>query len=180
LSPLRPDIVDVWVFRDRSDDVAPRGASPTDSAAPSSNLEILLMRRAPGDILPGLWQCVSGGVEPGETATAAALRELGEETGFGPDRIAGFYHLDQVNQFHEPSFGGIATVVVFAARVSPGAEPLLSGEHDAMRWVSPAEALDLAVWPAYRESIRRIVDNLTDPGRAAWFELTLAGDRARK
>ena len=49
-----------------------------------------------------------------------------------------------------------------------------------MRWVSPAEALELAVWPAYRESIRRIVENLLDPERAIWFELTLAGERARQ
>ena len=54
---------------------------------------------------------------------------------------------------------------------------MLSHEHDAMRWVSPDEALDLAVWPAYRESIRRIVENLLDPERAIWFELH-AGGRA--
>jgi hypothetical protein len=48
-----------------------------------------------------------------------------------------------------------------------------------MRWVSPAGALELAIWPAYRESIRRIAENLLDPERAIWFELTLDGDRAR-
>jgi hypothetical protein len=48
-----------------------------------------------------------------------------------------------------------------------------------MRWVSPPEALELPIWPAYRESIGRIVDNLTDPERAIWFELTLEGERAR-
>jgi hypothetical protein len=48
-----------------------------------------------------------------------------------------------------------------------------------MRWVTPEEALDLAVWPAYRESIRRILENLLDPRRAIWFELTLDGRRAK-
>ena len=75
---------------------------------------------------------------------------------------------------------GIVTSAVFAVRLVDGAEPTLSHEHDAMRWVSPDEALELAVWPAYRESIRRIVDNLLDPERAIWFELTLAGERARR
>jgi hypothetical protein len=56
----------------------------------------------------------------------------------------------------------------------------ISAEHDDMRWVSPSKALDMAVWPAYRESIRRIADNLVDPERAAWFELTLEGQRARR
>jgi hypothetical protein len=49
-----------------------------------------------------------------------------------------------------------------------------------MRWVSPADGLELAIWPAYRESIRRIVENLLDPERAIWFELTLGGQRARR
>lgn len=171
MSPFRPDLVEIWVFRDM--------ATP-DLATPDRAIEILLMRRSPGRILPGLWQCVSGSLEAGETVTAGALRELVEETGFGPDQIAGFYDLDQINQFHEPSVEAILTAAVFAVRIRPGFEPTLSHEHDAMVWASPDEALDLAVWPAYRESIRRIVENLLDPERAIWFELTLEGWRARR
>jgi 8-oxo-dGTP pyrophosphatase MutT (NUDIX family) len=171
VSPFRPDLVEIWVFRDM--------AAP-DLATPDPAIEILLMRRSPGRILPGLWQCVSGSLEAGETVTAGALRELVEETGFGPDQIAGFYDLDQINQFHEPSVEAILTAAVFAVRIRPGVEPTLSHEHDAMVWALPDEALDLAVWPAYRESIRRIVENLLDPERAIWFELTLEGRRARR
>jgi 8-oxo-dGTP pyrophosphatase MutT (NUDIX family) len=169
VSPFRPDLVDVWIFR----------ADPHGTPATPGAVEILLMRRSPGRILPGLWQCVSGSLEDGESVTDGALRELREETGFGPEQIEGFYDLDQVNQFHEPSYRAIVTGAIFAVRVRPGAEPALSHEHDAMRWVTPAGALELAVWPAYRESIHRIIDNLVDPERSMWFELTLAGDRAR-
>jgi 8-oxo-dGTP pyrophosphatase MutT (NUDIX family) len=171
VSPFRPDIVDVWMFRDRK-------SGP--SAASGQDFEILLLRRSPGRILPGLWQCVSGRLEPGETIPSGALRELREETGFGPDQVVGLYDLDQVNQFHEPTVGAVVTAVVFAVRLRDAAEPILSHEHDAMRWASPSEALDLVVWPAYRESIRRIVENLVDPERAIWFELSLAGERARR
>jgi hypothetical protein len=59
-------------------------------------------------------------------------------------------------------------------------EPVLSHEHDAMVWATPDEALQAAVWPAYRESIRRIAENLLDPARSVWFELTLDGERIRR
>ena len=177
MSPFRPDLVDAWIFRDRKGGpVAATGA-----AADGSGIEILMLRRAPTKhVLPGLWQCVSGGLEPGESVAQGALRELREETGFGPDQIVGFYDLDQINQFHEPTVEAIMSSAVFAGRVRAGAEPVMSHEHDSMRWVSPEEALRLAVWPAYRESITRIVENLLDPERAIWFELTLDGRRARE
>jgi len=108
------------------------------------------------------------------------LRELSEETGCGPVDIMGFYDLDQVNQFHEPSVGAIVSAAVFAVRVVTLAEPVLSHEHDAMQWAIPGEALRTAVWPAYRESIRRILENLLDPGSAVWFGLTLDGERVRR
>ena len=108
---------------------------------------------------------------------AGALRELEEETGFAGAGIERLYNLDQVNQFYEPSVEGILTAAIFAVRVPPGSEPRLSHEHDDLRWLGPAEALDMAVWPAYRESIRRIAADLVDPARAAWFELDQRGAR---
>jgi putative (di)nucleoside polyphosphate hydrolase len=34
------------------------------------------------------WQMPQGGIDPGEDAYAAAIRELGEETGIAPDKVA--------------------------------------------------------------------------------------------
>jgi 8-oxo-dGTP pyrophosphatase MutT (NUDIX family) len=190
MSPIRPDLVDVWIFRVLPDSGpggdgeghggdGPRGGVDAEPAA-SPRVEFLLLRRAQSDlILPGLWQGVSGGLEPGESSVEAALREFSEETGLGAVWIEHLYHLDQVNQFLGPSTHEILSAAVLAVRVAPDAEPVISHEHDAMRWVSPEEALELAVWPAYRESIHRIVEILLDPDRATWFELALDGDRVK-
>jgi 8-oxo-dGTP pyrophosphatase MutT (NUDIX family) len=157
----RPDLVDVWVFR-----VGRAGV-----------LELLLMRRSPGRSLPGLWQGVSGSLEDGERIVAAALRELHEETGFGDEAIESFYDLDLVNQFHWPSVDAIVTAAVFGVRVRAVGEPTLSIEHDAYRWLAPADALELIVWPAYRSAIEVIDRDLLDPVREPWFRVGLDGTR---
>lgn len=158
---FRPDLVDCWMFR-----VVPGGPAQT-----------LLIRRARGRILPGLWQCVSGKLEAGERIAPAALREVREETGFGPAAIESFYDLDLVNEFHEPSVDAVVTSAVFAVRIRPGAEPVLSSEHDGARWVTLEEARREVIWPAYRTAIDRIRDDVLDPVRAPWFELDREGRR---
>jgi 8-oxo-dGTP pyrophosphatase MutT (NUDIX family) len=159
---LRPDVVDCWMFRVR--DGAP---------------EVLLLRRAPGDrILPGLWQCVSGSLESDERVAMGALREVREETGFGPPSIEVFYDLDLVNAFHEPSVDAVVFAAVFAVRLRPDAEPVLSLEHDGARWVPLDTAHREVVWPAYRTAIERLRDDILDPDRARWFELDREGRRA--
>ena len=165
MSPFRPDLVDCWMTRTAT------------SARDVTSTEILLIRRASGRVLPGLWQCVSGSVEPDERVAVAALRELHEETGFGPADIEAFYDIDLVNQFHEPSVDAVLTAAVFAVRLKPDARPTLSHEHDAARWVPLPDALAEVVWPGYRTAIERIRDDLSDPERSAWFELTFDGLR---
>jgi len=144
---------------------------------PDAGIEILLLRRSPAKILTGLWQCVSGRLEAGERVVDGALRELREETGFDDRAIEALFDLDQVNQFHEPSVDAIVTAAIFAVRVHRDSEPVLSDEHDALQWVAPEDALRIAVWPAYRESIRRIASDLVDPDRSRWFRLGLDGRR---
>jgi len=165
VSPLRPDLVDCWVFR------------VVHSARDVPSTEVLLLRRSEGRILPGLWQCVSGSLESDDRIAIGALRELAEETGFGPSEIEAFYDLDLVNQFHEPSVDGVMTAAVFAVRVELDAEPTLSNEHDGARWLPIDDAHREVVWPGYRTAIERIRDDLADPERAAWFGLALDGNR---
>jgi 8-oxo-dGTP pyrophosphatase MutT (NUDIX family) len=171
---LRPDLVECWVFR-----VAlPRG--PEDVRADKERLEILLIRRAPDRIFPGLWQCVTGGIEPGERVPGAAMREVREETGFGPDDVEAFFDLDQVAPFYDEGTDAVVVSAIFAARVRPDAVARPSHEHDEIRWVPAAEAPSIAVWPSYAESVRRVRDQLLDPAAARWFALDADGRRVAR
>jgi 8-oxo-dGTP pyrophosphatase MutT (NUDIX family) len=170
MSPLRPDLVECWIFRVPWSSVLAPGAEP----------EFLLMRRAAGRIFPGLWQCVTGAPEPGERIPAAALREVAEETGFGPADIESFHDLDMVSSFYDEGPDAIVSGAIFALRVRPDVEPTLSHEHDASKWVAADEARSLAIWPSYAECIDRVRRCLMAPGDAAWFELDLEGHRLRR
>ncbi len=161
MSPVRPDLVECWIFR----------------LPESGGVEVLLIRRSASRIFPGLWQCVTGGLEAGERVPMAALREVSEEVAFGPAEIEAFYDLDQVNQFYDEGPDAVVAAATFAIRVRSDATPRLSHEHDAARWMAAAEAARVAVWPSYRRTIERIVRSLTDASAAPWFELTMDGRR---
>src|SRR5918993_2067538 len=158
---LRPDLVECWVFR----------------VTRAGELEILLIRRASHRIFPGLWQCVTGGVEPDELVPRAAMREVAEETGLGGAEIEAFYDLDQVAPFYDEGTDAVVVSAIFAARVRPDAEPRASWEHDALRWVPAAEAAAVAIWPSYAESVRRVRDLLLDETLEPWFRLDGDGRR---
>jgi 8-oxo-dGTP pyrophosphatase MutT (NUDIX family) len=167
----RPDLVECWVFRV----VPPSG--PSDARPDAERLEILLIRRAADRIFPGLWQCVTGAIEPGERVPMAALREVREETGLAGDDVEAFYDLDQVAPFYDEGTDAVVVSAIFAARVRPDAVARASHEHDGLRWVPAAEAPGLAIWPSYAESVARVRERLLDPDLARWFELDRAGRR---
>ena len=161
MSPLRPDLVECWVFR----------------LAPGGEVEYLLIRRAPGRVFAGLWQCVTGGLDPTERIPVAALREVEEETGLAGPGIEAFYDLDQVESFYDEGTDAVVSAVIFAVRVTASAEAMLSHEHEEARWVTRDEALQLAIWPGYRESFDRIERFIAKPETARWFELSPDGRR---
>ncbi len=116
--------------------------------------EYLLLHRAEHDrIYPGIWQLVSGSIEPGETAEKAALRELREETKLLPKR---FWVVPLVNSFYVPSRDVLHFTTVFAAEVNVGEEVGLSSEHQNSSWLSSRDAMKTLVWPGQRNVISMV------------------------
>lgn len=151
----RPDLVACWLFR-----VGVEGQP-----------EILLIRRAPDRMYPGLWQCVTGKLEAGERIIEAVLREVAEETGIGPGEIEALYETDLVNWFHEASLDALLCEAVFAAQVSTATAIRISHEHDDLRWLDPVAAKAIVTWPAYERAIDTVKWLLDHPDKAAAFRL---------
>src|SRR3990167_879785 len=120
------------------------------------NDKYLLIRRC-GRHLPGIWQMISGGIQQGETAWKAAVREVKDKTGLIPDRI---YSADAVETFYMKILDKITCVPVFVAFVNEPLNIQLSPEeHDAYEWLSYEQARERLVWAEQKRVLTQIHEN---------------------
>jgi 8-oxo-dGTP pyrophosphatase MutT (NUDIX family) len=115
--------------------------------------EALQMKRAPGRYLAGKWAFCSGGIEPGETATRAARRELLEETGIQADAL---HPLPGVETFFLPQADAVVHRVGFVVRVAREARIRLNEEHTDLRWIGRGEFREKVMWPGERAALAQI------------------------
>lgn len=111
--------------------------------------ELLLLKRAADARLgPGLWGLPAGKIEPGESAAAAALREMGEEIGPG--------HEVELLQYQGPLrdtyYGGVYEIHLFHRRWRSG-EVVLNHEHSAFAWVARERFAEYPVMDGIEEDI---------------------------
>ncbi|MGH7514491.1 MAG: NUDIX domain-containing protein [Gemmatimonadales bacterium] len=144
MTSVRVSLVDLYVLR---------GAGPA--------LECLVLRRAPGGRCPGSWEAVHGHIEPGETPSEAARRELTEETGLAAERL---YNLSRVETFYQHRLDEVALVPVFAAFVADDAAVRTGAEHDRFEWLSPARAARRFAWPREGRALDDVVALLGSGG----------------
>jgi len=115
--------------------------------------EVLLVRRGQAP-MKGHWSIPGGRIEPGETAKAAALRELKEETGIDAELIA---LVDVVDAIFENKAGDMVTrhyvLIDYVARWLNG-EPVAGDDADEARFIG------LDALPAYDlwDETRRIIE----------------------
>lgn len=110
---------------------------------------LLMLQRAPGAALgPGRWGLPAGKIEPGESAQAAALREMREE--IGPGHVVELERY--VGPFRDTYYGGRYEIHLFHYRWRAG-EIVLNEEHTAHAWVAPEDYLDYDVMDGIDEDI---------------------------
>lgn len=112
----------------------------------------LVAKRAEGRIFEGLWEFPGGKIEPGETASQAAVRETREETGLRVEPV------EELGLIESPQAGKIVLLHPVVCRVASGADP--AAVHPCapavteVRWVRPDELLTLPMPPANAEILR--------------------------
>jgi dATP pyrophosphohydrolase len=131
--------------------------------AAESSHEFLQVLRARGKYMSETWQLVTGGINDGETAWQAALRELSEETGLMPTE---FYQVDVINTFYLAQTDTISMSPIFCALVSGDAQVQLNDEHTDFRWV-PQDKIHAAVmWPGERAALIELCAEILHNGPA--------------
>ncbi len=125
------------------------------------NLRVLLLERADG---PGLWQSVTGSLDPGETPAQAAVRELREETGLDAARFRLTdwqlqYEFEIFERWRHRYAPGVThnTEHVFSLSV-PDVVPvaLAPREHLSFVWLPWREAADKCFSWSNAAAIRRL------------------------
>jgi 8-oxo-dGTP diphosphatase len=119
---------------------------------------VLLCHIHPAVGVGDIWTLPGGGLEFGEAPSRAALRELGEETGFMgeierlidvDDRL--FSSGDGAERMH-------AIRIVYAVRLVGGSlRDGADGPTDTCRWIAPEEALTMRLGELARHAVERLV-----------------------
>lgn len=101
----------------------------------NENREILLLKRAPNEFLPGLVELPSGKVEPNETLTEALVREIKEETNLDVKSID-----EYLGHFDYKSKSNTSTRQFnFEIHVRDYSKLKISEEHESAYWIKENE-----------------------------------------
>ena len=154
----------------------------TDSPLPYRPCAGIMLLNARGEVFVGqridttleAWQMPQGGIDPGEEAEAAALRELGEETGVTPDKVALiavaphdlYYDLpaELIGKVWKGRYRGQAQRWFLYRFLGEDSDVNIATAHEefrAWRWIAPADLPQLIV-PFKRELYQQVLAAFAD------------------
>ncbi len=121
-------------------------------------IRVLLFRRPDYTV----WQPITGGVEEGESFEAGARREAMEESGLSsPVRIIpDFYNFTFTNP-PQHSRPGEVTEHVYGYEAAPDFLPVISDEHEELRWFDIEDAFPLLPTKEQQISLKKLQEVLT-------------------
>jgi dATP pyrophosphohydrolase len=117
--------------------------------------QFLVLRRksdAPG---ADIWQSIHTRVATGETAIAAARRDIKSATGLEPIR---FYTADYIAQFYDHESDSIVLAPTLAAQINPKSKISVAPEYIDYAWCDLEETTSRLVYSAQRWAVRHIYD----------------------
>lgn len=121
---------------------------------------VLAARRSAPSSMAGGWEFPGGKVEPGETETAALVRECDEELGVTV-RLG-----SRVGEDVMLPTGWVLRVwlaEIDRAASGAAAEPRPLQDHDALRWLAPEELSSVEWLPADWPVVHALAEHLADP-----------------
>ena len=123
------------------------------SACVFRDTHVLLIQRAKPPLV-GVWSLPGGHVEPGETAIAAAARELREETGIEArlNHLVGLY--DVIRHDAKGQLAFHYAIACFAGTWMAG-DATAGSDALSVRWTDPNEFGGMTFTPNVREAIAR-------------------------
>ncbi|WP_346764540.1 NUDIX hydrolase [Rhodococcus sp. HNM0569] len=133
-------------------------------------VEIALIHRPKYDD----WSFPKGKLDPGETAIVAAVREVGEETGF---RVRLGRYL-AAETYPVPGHRKLKRVQFWAGELVDG-EFAPNSEVDELRWWTPHDAVDQLSYPMDRKVLRRFGEASVDTSTILLVRHAKAGSRKR-
>ena len=146
-----------------NDPTAPKANSivvATSAYAEDDEGRVLLIRRADN----GLWALPGGGMEPGETVTGCAVREVREETGIGIE-VTGLVGIFS-NPAHVVAYtdGEVRQAFSICLRAQTiNGTIRVSDESTAVDWVPRGRIPQLDMHPEIRRRIERAIANDPKP-----------------
>ncbi|MDN4605823.1 NUDIX domain-containing protein [Paenibacillus sp. F6_3S_P_1C] len=133
---------------------------------------VLMLKRA-GRMLHHEWCYVGGGIEKGEKAWEAALREVHEETGITEIRL---YSANQFEQYYSPMEEYIYIAPVFVGYVDESQPVLLNHEHTEYQWMTFDEAKENAALPGIDDILDFVGKHFARKAPSEWLRINGEND----